>query len=70
MVKVLCYGEIEKFKTREEATMHFLECMMCSEGSEKERYSNILCDLMGTNKDFVYDDEDEYNLYLAKGGVC
>ena len=63
-VKVLCYGQVDEYETREQAIRHFRECAYCSEGSEHERYTNILMDLMFTNSDFVYDFDDEYELYL------
>ena len=68
-VKVLCYGQVTKYKDRMDAIKEFRECVANSEGSEKERYANILLDLLCTSKNFVYDFEDEYELYLAKGGA-
>lgn len=64
MVKVLCYGQVTEYKDRAEAIKKLKECMACSEGSELERYTNILCDLLWTSKSFVYDYEDEYEMYL------
>lgn len=37
----VCYGKVEKRDDRQEAKNHFLEAMMNSEGSERERYSNV-----------------------------
>lgn len=68
MVKVLCYGKVKEYETREKAIKHFLECQTMSEGAERERYTNILCDLQFTTRDFVYDYEDEYELYLKSSG--
>ena len=45
MVKVTCYGKTEMM-TREDAIKEFFEGMMCCEGSERDRYTNIYCQLM------------------------
>ena len=66
MVKVLNYGEIKEFKTREKALKFYTECMLATEGAEKERYANIVGDLIETNNDFIYDDEEEYCEYREK----
>lgn len=62
-VKVLCYGEVTEYATRKEAISHFRQAMSCSEGAERERYTNIYLDLIETDDNFVYDYEDEYRLY-------
>lgn len=69
MVKVLCYGKIHEFENRQKAIKFFRECQLMSEGAERERYSNILGDLMFTKSNFVYDYEDEYELYKKKGEI-
>ena len=46
MVKTICYGKEKVFETREEAVRFYSECACWSEGSEKERYMNIILDLL------------------------
>ena len=58
-VTVKCYGENTVYSNREEAIRHFNECQRHSEGSERERYTNILCGLMFTSEDLVCDYENE-----------
>ena len=58
-VTVKCYGEEEVYNNRDEAIKHFQECQRNSEGSERERYTNILCGLMFTSNDLVCDYENE-----------
>lgn len=60
MIKVLCYGELQKYETREEAIDFYNECYANSDGTEQERYSHIL--IMLTNRDvfLAYDLEDEF----------
>lgn len=41
----VCYGKEHKFKTRKQAMDFFLECMACSDGSERDRYVNIYLEL-------------------------
>ena len=65
-VKVLCYRQVTEYPTRQEAIDEFKSGMMCSEGSERERYTNIYLSLINTDKDFVYDDVDDYNDYIVK----
>lgn len=69
MIKILNYGEVKEFKTREQALKFYTECMCATEGAEKERYSNIVGDLINTNKDFIYDDEEEYWEYIEKNNL-
>ena len=45
IVTVICYGKSEQME-RDKAKQFYLECMMFSDGSEKERYTNIYMDLM------------------------
>lgn len=44
-VTTICYGKTETWKSRKEAIAFYTECFYCSEGSEHERYANILMDL-------------------------
>lgn len=50
MITTICYGEKKEWKNKDNALKHFFECMMCSEGSEHERYSHIVADIMCGNK--------------------
>lgn len=63
MIKVLCYGELQKYETREEAIDFYNECYANSDGAEQERYSHIL--IMLTNRDvfLAYDLEDEFEMW-------
>lgn len=45
MVTTICYGKKKEWATRKEATKFFTECALWSDGSEKERYMNILLEL-------------------------
>ena len=45
IVTIVCYGRKTQM-AREDAKRFYIECMMCSEGSERDRYTNILCDLL------------------------
>lgn len=42
---VTCYRKTETM-TREQAIDKYYEGMMCCEGSERDRYTNIYCQLM------------------------
>lgn len=64
-VKVLNYGEVKEFNTRQEAIDFYRDCVYGSEGAERDRYVNILMDLQDTDNDFVYDDEYEYQRYIG-----
>lgn len=44
-VEITCYGDTSK-TTRAEAIKFYLECMMCSEGAERDRYLNIYLQLL------------------------
>ena len=44
IVKIKCYGKWEK-RTRKNAIEFYTTCSLCSEGSERERYSKILTEL-------------------------
>lgn len=46
-ITTICYGHMDKWKSRAEAVKYFYECALCSEGAEKERYVNIMMALMG-----------------------
>ena len=49
-VVVFCGGSKKEFSSRKKAMDFFAEGMMWSEGSERERYADIYCQLsMGLN---------------------
>ena len=50
VVKTICYGKERLWDKKEEATEFFIDCMLNSEGSEKERYCNILSSLKANLK--------------------
>ena len=62
MVSVLCYGKMREFKSIKEAKDFYLECYLCSEGAEKERYAEILYQILDGKK-IVYDDEQDYQMW-------
>ena len=43
---VVCYNQAEVWKSRTEAAAFYLEGMCACEGAEKERYTDVLIDLM------------------------
>lgn len=49
-VTIICYGQPEIMR-RDEAIDKYYEGMMCCEGSERERYANIYCQLMAGEKE-------------------
>lgn len=50
VVKTICYGKERIWDKKEEAIEFFIDCMLNSEGSEKERYCNILSSLKANLK--------------------
>lgn len=56
-VKITCYGK-EETMNRIDAMKFYKECMMCSEGSEHERYESIYWQLK-QGALFCYDDLDD-----------
>lgn len=48
-VQVTCYGQTKTWE-RKDAINFFLEGMMSSDGSERERYANIYCQLVAGYK--------------------
>lgn len=44
-VQVTCYGTVRRFRSVDKAIKVFEECQMNSEGSERDRYTNILIKL-------------------------
>ena len=49
MVEVTCYGTTKLYE-RQQAIREFLIAMQVCEGSEKERYANIYCELVRSKK--------------------
>ena len=50
-VVTVCYGERKEWDTRAEAIQFFTEAMAGSEGSERERYTNIVLALEAGEKE-------------------
>lgn len=44
-VKTICYGKEQTWDKKEDAIEFFIDCMLNSEGSERDRYCNILAAL-------------------------
>ena len=59
-VIVKCYGKEKEFESFESAFKFYLECSMCSEGSERERYMNILAQMYEDNYGTYFTDGEEY----------
>jgi len=45
LIHITCYGETETWTDREQAKAFYLEGMMNSEGSERDRYTDIYTQL-------------------------
>ena len=54
-----CYGKEQEFTSRKKAMDFFLDCMMNSEGAERDRYTNIYLDLQ-EGKTYCTDNDDWY----------
>lgn len=50
IVTITCYGKTKEYE-RQEAIIYFLQCMMCSEGAEQSRYTNIYLKLISGFKE-------------------
>lgn len=50
VVKTICYGKEQIWDKKEDAIEFFVDCMLNSEGTERERYCNILSSLKGNLK--------------------
>lgn len=55
MVTTICYGEKREWESRLDAISFFTEAMMYSEGSERDRYTNVYIDLVN-GKDICTDE--------------
>lgn len=42
----ICYGYVDEWEDRAEAVKYFYKCASCSDGAEKERYVNVMMELM------------------------
>lgn len=59
MVTIKCYNK-ETQMERKEAIRFYKEAVACCEGSERDRYMNVLMDLLD-GKDYCTDEEDYDN---------
>ena len=58
-VKITCYGVTKIWNDRQSAIKEFREGMMCCDGSERERYTNIYLQLISGYTECVdINDED------------
>ena len=64
-VTVKCYREEERWNSRYLAYHFYLEGAMCCDGSEADRYWNIASRLKFNNPDWVSDDDEYYDRWLA-----
>lgn len=60
-------GEGERFKSRTQAIKFYTMGTYASEGSERDRYINILYELKLSDKDVVCADEDDLDYWKSKG---
>lgn len=58
-VIVICYGEREFWGSREEAIKFYYEGMLACEGAERDRYTNIYCQLIEGRDVCIDIEEDE-----------
>lgn len=66
-VEVVCYNNLTIFETRSEARQFYTTALNMSEGSEKERYVNIVVDLITTDSRMVHDKVNSEPLILKIG---
>lgn len=52
-VTTSCYGKRKHWDERADAVKHFYEGMLCAEGSERERYTNIYQQLLSGCKECI-----------------
>lgn len=45
-ITTICYGHIDKWEDRTEAVKYFYGCANASDGAERERYVNVMMELM------------------------
>ena len=58
LVVTVCYGMEQYWEAREDAMHSFMTAMLNSEGSERERYASIYCQL-AEGKHYCTDTEEE-----------
>lgn len=46
MITTICYGQVDTWAKKEDAIKYFMEAADCSEGAERDRYMNIILDLL------------------------
>jgi hypothetical protein len=46
MITISLYGKVSEFKTRDEAKEFLLDCMMNSDGAERDRYTDVYIELL------------------------
>ena len=56
MVTTVCYGKEEKWPSRMAAVEYFGEGILCSEGSERDRYARIVAKLLA-GENYATDEE-------------
>lgn len=57
-IKITCYGQTEEWTDRNKAIAFYREGMSCSEGSERDRYTQIFLGLIDGKT--VISDEDGF----------
>ena len=67
-----CYGRMDIWNSKEEAIKFYRDCAYMSEGSEHERYSNIILDLLDKNSNIGIDDyEFDLDTYVISDiNIC
>ena len=64
----LCYNTLQVFDSKAVALAFYKECYYCSEGSEHERYANIIIDLFHKNIGRDYVGEMVFDIRYNKNG--
>ena len=70
-IVTVCYGKRQEWLSRKKAEVYFLECMLATEGAEKERYTNIYSKLV-LGETFCKDDDEipkkviDNNIHIIK----
>lgn len=52
-VTVICYGKVEKWKSRKDAIEFYLEASAASDGHERERYDRVIVDLLSEDGKWI-----------------
>ncbi len=61
-----CYNRLDIWKDKKDALTFYKECASFSDGSEKERYTNIILDLMEENSKYGIDDSLDNDIHQYK----